>query len=123
MGKDVLHSYYIGEPAAPHKRGQDKNGYVQCLCWMLIYARGYGFAPKGCYTMAIGGGGIGNAKSVKEAKQFILKYAIDTLQHKQADAADRLKRITKALEALRGGGVAALEKTEGEYGKKQHVSE
>lgn len=119
MRKTVLHSYYIGEPALPHRRGQDSSMYVHCICWMLIYARGYGFAPKGRYSMAVGGGGIGHAKSVKEAKQYILKYATEALECKRLRAEDELKKINKALEDLKRGGVAALEKTEGEYRERE----
>ena len=110
--------YYIGEPKKPHKRGQDKNGFVHCLTWLTIYPKGQFFAKKGEHALGHGGGGIclgiGYVKSIEEARKRIHAYAVQELQEKRENCLDELKRIEKAIKDL-GDNPDNIEKFSGEW--------
>lgn len=115
---NVIKSYYIGDPRSPHTRGQEKHGYVHTLVWGLIYEKGGFFAGKDEYAVGIGGGGIGNASSINEARQMIHAYAVSELQRKKQEAENLIKRIDDALTQL-GDDPANLEYFRGEYKQKR----
>jgi len=107
---EILKNYYIGDPEAPNKRGQNKHGYVYCLSWLMIRPK-----KAGVYPVASGGCSIGDAKTLAEAKKKVYDYAIQEMQRKLDNAANKVNRLSVALKVLREGGVKALAKYEGPY--------
>jgi len=114
MKKSLEKSYYIGDPAKPKKRGQDKNGFVHCLTWLTIYPKGEFFAKKGEHAVGHGGCGIGYVKSIEEGRKRIHAYAVQELQEKRENCLDELKRIEKAIKDL-GDNPDNLEKFSWEW--------
>ena len=110
MSDKTLKSYYIGDPEKPDKRGQDKNGYVHCLLWLLItdYESDWGLRA------GPGGSPIYKIKNVKEGREKLHKYAVETLNRMKTKCEDELKRINKAIEVV-GDDPANLEKFDGTY--------
>jgi len=110
MSDKTLKSYYVGDPEKPLKRGRNKDGYVQCLLWLLItdYSNDWGLRA------GPGGSPIFKIKNVKDGREKLHKYAIDHLNDMKIKCEDKLKRINDALEKL-GDDPANLEKFEGKY--------
>jgi len=111
---EVLKNYYIGDPKPEYKRGQDKHGYVHCLSWLMIRPK-----KSGVFPVASSGCGIGDAKTLAEAKKKVYDYAVRDMQRNLDNAADEVNRLSVALKVLREGGVKALAKYEGPYSDKR----
>lgn len=114
MKKTLEKCYYIGDPASPTKRGQDKHGMVHSLLWLMIYPKGDFFAKRNEYSLAKSGGGIGKVKSITEGRKKLHTYAVQELTEQKNACLDELRRINEALETL-GDNPANLECFAGEY--------
>ena len=105
----VMSVYYVGHPAKPETTGQDKYGHVHCLVWVYYKresARRYSLWSNGC--------GIGEAKSVKEAKAKLREFAMARLGFKLIALEDELLRVKQAMDLLSGGPMM-LEMFAGKY--------
>ena len=112
---DLHTSYYIGNPADGQTRGQNKTGKsVLCLLWLMIYKKGEFFSKPDEYALGHGGGKIGKAKSITEAREKLHAYAVNHLKKMLKHVMDEAKRIEKALEIL-GDDPANIERFAGEY--------
>lgn len=115
--KHIL-NYYIGDPdptihGDKWDRGQDKHGSVHCLLWVYLCPKGF-FAKPDEYAVGVGGGGIGNVKSIEEGRKRMHDYAVSRLHEQLMRAEDRASRVRKALETL-GDDPARLERFAGDY--------
>lgn len=112
---NLLKNYYIGEPEGRYvKRGQDKNGNVHCLLWLMIYKKGVFFAKPNEYSLGCSGSGIGKSKTLAEAREELHDFATNDLALKKQKAINELERIQNALDML-GDDPANIEQFTGKY--------
>lgn len=110
---NVLRSYYVGDPEPPLKRGQDKFGQVQCLCWVVVglpVSRG----KDEVFSLREGGGEVSEATSFTRAQAYLHEYVRVSLSAQLAKAKSLVFRLEQALEKL-GTAPSRLEQFAGPY--------
>ena len=102
-------NYFIGDPGGSYRLGQDEHGQVHCLVWGIVYRK-----EQGKHPVAIGGGGIGHAESIPEARKMIHDYAKADLARRIVTANSLIRRCKAALDKL-GDDPANVERFIGDY--------